>query len=224
MQCRGIGPHLLARGKSHGFSRVAAGSWCTFLSYGGDDHSKLVFVQQRQDSCLVTRDTSVMPTRIGRAIMTLLELKRETEGPFLDATVILGFLLIFKKSQASSPFEALNSACLWRCQRDVRPPVEMRRGPRTFSRVSTGDSDIASSCEMKDEPAFKPLQGNPAFFQVRPSRCPFHLRQQTQGPSHIPTARRSLLLRCLWKDGLHFSRSQGISSHLVMIWGTRSFP
>ena len=25
MQCRGIGPHLVARGKSHGFSRVAAG-------------------------------------------------------------------------------------------------------------------------------------------------------------------------------------------------------
>ena len=23
-QCRGIGPHLVARGKSHGFSRVAA--------------------------------------------------------------------------------------------------------------------------------------------------------------------------------------------------------
>ena len=23
MQCRGIGPHLVARGKSHGFSRVA---------------------------------------------------------------------------------------------------------------------------------------------------------------------------------------------------------
>ena len=25
MQCRGIGPHLVVRGKSHGFSRVAAG-------------------------------------------------------------------------------------------------------------------------------------------------------------------------------------------------------
>ena len=25
-QCRGIGPHLAARGKSHGFSRVAAGT------------------------------------------------------------------------------------------------------------------------------------------------------------------------------------------------------
>ena len=27
-KCRGIGPHLLARGKSHEFSRVAAGTWC----------------------------------------------------------------------------------------------------------------------------------------------------------------------------------------------------
>ena len=33
-----------------------------------------------------------------------------------------------------------------------------------FSRVSTGDPDIPSSCEMKHEPEFKPLQGNMAFF------------------------------------------------------------
>ena len=57
-----------------------------------------------------------------------------------------------------------------------------------FSRVSTGDSDIPSSCEMKDEPEFKPLQGNLAFFLVWASRGPVHLRQKTQGPSHIPTA------------------------------------
>ena len=31
-------------------------------------------------------------------------------------------------------------------------------------RVSTGDSVIPSSFEMKYESAFKPLQGNPAFF------------------------------------------------------------
>ena len=36
MQCRGIGPHLVSRGKSHGFSRVAAGTWVIFSSYGGD--------------------------------------------------------------------------------------------------------------------------------------------------------------------------------------------
>ena len=44
MQCRGIGPHLVARGKSHGFSRVAAGTCGIFSSYDGDAHSKLEFV------------------------------------------------------------------------------------------------------------------------------------------------------------------------------------
>ena len=45
MQCRVIGPHLAARGKSHGFSRVAAGTWGIFTSYGGNGHLKLGFVQ-----------------------------------------------------------------------------------------------------------------------------------------------------------------------------------
>ena len=29
-----------------------------YSSYGGDGHSKLVFVQKRQDSCLIAMDTS----------------------------------------------------------------------------------------------------------------------------------------------------------------------
>ena len=94
----------------------------------------------------------------------LLEVRQETEVHFLIITVILGLLSIFKKSQASSPYEALNSVCLSRGQRDVRPPVQMRRKPIAFSMVPTGDSDMSSSCEMKDEPEFKPLQGNRAFF------------------------------------------------------------
>ena len=106
----------------------------------------------------------------------------------------IGIPINFKKSQSLSPFEALNSVCLSMCQRDVMPPVQMKQGPRAFSKVSTGDSYIPSSWEMKEEPAFKPLQGNPSFFQVRASRCPFHLRQQTQGPSHIPIAEGTLLL------------------------------
>ena len=77
--------------------------------------------------------------------------------------------------------------------RDVRPPVQMRQGTRVFSRVSTEDSDITSSCEMKDEPAFKTLQGNMTLFLVRESRYPLHLRQQSQGPSHIPIAEGRLL-------------------------------
>ena len=78
----------------------------------------------------------------------------------------------------------------------------MRQGPTAVSRVSTGDSDIPISFEIKDEPSFKSLQGNPAFFRVRASRCPLHLRQQTQGLTHIPIDKSSFLLWCLWKVGI----------------------
>ena len=44
MQCRVNGPHLVASGKSHGFSRVAAGTWGIFSSYDGDARNKLEFV------------------------------------------------------------------------------------------------------------------------------------------------------------------------------------
>ena len=85
----------------------------------------------------------------------------------------------------------------------------MRRGPRAFSIVSKGDSDIPSSGEMKEESAFKPLQGNLDYIRVRASRCPFQLRQQSQGPSHITIAEGSLYLRCLWKVGLPLQSKPG---------------
>ena len=85
---------------------------------------------------------------------------------------------------------------------DGRPPVQMRRGNRVSSRISTQDLDIPSSCHMKDEPAFKPLLGNPNLILVRESRYTLHLRQKTQGPSHIPIAEGRLLLRYLFKVGL----------------------
>ena len=91
-------------------------------------------------------------------------MRQETEVHFLVGTVILGFRSIFKKGQVSSPYEALNFVCLSIGQRDVRPPIQMRPSPTAFSRVSTGDSDMTSSCEMKEKPEFKPLQGNWAFF------------------------------------------------------------
>ena len=101
---------------------------------------------------------------LGRKIQTLLEVRWEAKHPLLVGTGILVFLSIFTKSQASSPFEAMNSAHLSMCQKDVRPSAQKRWRTMAFSRVSTGDSVIPSSCEMKYEPAFKPLQGNPAFF------------------------------------------------------------
>ena len=97
-------------------------------------------------------------------IQTLLVVSQEAKCPLLVGTVILLFLSIFTKSQASSPFEALNSAHFSKSQMDVRPSVQKRLRTMAFSRVSTGDSDIPSSLEMKDEPAFKALHEKPVFF------------------------------------------------------------
>ena len=108
--------------------------------------------------------TSGSETRLSRKIPTLMEVRREAKSPLLVGTVIMVFLPIFTKSQASSPFETMNSAHLLMCQKDVRPSVQKRWRNMVFSRVSTGDSVIPSSCEKKYESAFKPLQGNPAFF------------------------------------------------------------
>ena len=91
-------------------------------------------------------------------------MRQETEVHFLVGTVILGFLSVFKKSQASSPYEALHSLCLLRGQRDVSPAVQMRWTSTAFSRVYKGDSDMPSSCEMKDEPEFTLLQEIRVFF------------------------------------------------------------
>ena len=91
-------------------------------------------------------------------------MSREAKRSLLVGTVILVFLSIFTKSQASSPFEALNSAQLSMCQKYVRPSVQKIWMTMVFYGVSTGDSDMPSSCEMKIEPAFKALQGKPAFF------------------------------------------------------------
>ena len=48
----------------------------------------------------------------------------------------------------------------------------------------------------------KHLQGNLDFFLIRASLGPFHLKNKSQGPSHIHIPKGKLLLRCLWKDVL----------------------
>ena len=101
---------------------------------------------------------------LGRKIQTLLEVSREAKRHLVVGTVILVFRSIFMKSQASSPFEGLNSAHFSKSQMDMRSSVQKRLRNMAFSMVSTGDSDIPSSCEMKDEPAFKALrESQPSF-------------------------------------------------------------
>ena len=150
-------------------------------------------------------------------------MKQETEFHFLVGTVILGFLSIFKKSQASSPFEALNSVCLSRCQSDMIPPVQVRRRPMAFSRVSTGDSDNPSSCDMKPEPKFKPQQGNPAIFWVRPLVVHSTWDRKHRVPLTYLLLRENSTWGACGKLAHLFSQRQGISSHLETICGAWKF-
>ena len=69
----------MGRGKSHGFSRVAVGTWVIFSSYDGDGPSRTMFVQRSQDSCLVLRDTAGFCSRLGRAIAMLISERQETK-------------------------------------------------------------------------------------------------------------------------------------------------
>ena len=151
-------------------------------------------------------------------------MKQETEVHFLVGKVILGFLSIFKKRKASSPFGALNSVCLSRCQSDVLPPVQMRRRTMAFSRVSTGDSYTPSSCDMKHEPKFKPLQGNPAFFLVRPLAVHSTWDRKHRVPLTYLLLRENSTWGACGKVAHLFSQRQGISSHQEKIRGAWSFP
>ena len=82
---------------------------------------------------------------LGRKIQTLLEVSREDKLTLLVCTVIMVFLSIFTKSQASTAFEPLNSVHLSKSQMDVRRSLQKSLRTMAFSRVSTGDSDILSS-------------------------------------------------------------------------------
>ena len=73
MQCQGIRAHLVTRGMSHDFSRVASGTWDIFSCDGGDGPSKVMYVQRHQDSCLLARDSLGFPSRHGSTTGTLVK-------------------------------------------------------------------------------------------------------------------------------------------------------
>ena len=158
---------------------------------------------------------------LGRTIRTLLEVRCDTEGHCLVGTLIFRFLTL-KKCQALSIIEALNSASLSRCQRDMRPLDQKIWRSRAFCRVSTGDLDILLSCDMNDEPAL-------SFCNERqPSSQSGHLGVHfTWIIKHrLPLTYIFLRENSSWssceKLGYHFNRTQGISFHLETIWGARS--
>ena len=121
----------------------------------------------------------------------------------------IGILIKFQEESSLVSFRSLVLHEPLEVSRDVRFPFQMSRGNRISSRISKQDSGIPSSCQMKDEPAFKPLQGNPTLFLVREFRYLPHFRQKTQGTSHIPISEGKLQLRCWWKVGSNLQSKTG---------------
>ena len=64
----------------------------------------------------------------------------------------IGIPINFQEESSLVSFSSLELHEPLEVSRDVRPPVQMRRGSRVSSRISTGDSDIPSSCDMKHDP------------------------------------------------------------------------
>ena len=97
--------------------------------------------------------------------------------------------------------------------------MQMRRGPTAFSRDCTEDSDIPSSCEMKDESPFKPLQGNPTSLESG------NLGIHSTGGRKLRVTLTYILLRegsplgACGKLAYLFNRILGISSLLETLWG-----
>ena len=94
----------------------------------------------------------------------------------------IGIPINFQEESSLGSFSSLELHEPLEVLRDVRPPVQMRRGTRVSSRISTQYSDIPSSCQMKDETTFKALQGNPTLFLVRESRYPLPVGRNLRVP------------------------------------------
>ena len=107
--------------------------------------------------------------------------------------------------------------------RDVRSPVQMRRETRLSSWISTQDSDIPSSCDMKHDPKFKPLQRNPAFFWVSPLAVHSTWDRKHRVPLSYLLLRENSTWGACGKLAHLFSQRQGIRSHPEMICGAWNF-
>ena len=62
----------------------------------------------------------------------------------------IGIPVNFQEESGLGTFLSIELCGPLEVSRDVRPPVQMRLGPRALSRDCTEDSDIPLSCEMKD--------------------------------------------------------------------------
>ena len=154
----------------------------------------------------------------------LLEVRWVTKCPFLVSKEILGFQSIFNQSQVSSPFEALNSRGLSRCQ-GMWGSLSRWGGELGFP--------LGSPHRIQTSLHFVMLNTSLNLRQCREIRLSFELGSlavhSTWDRKHrVPLTYLLLRENTTWGAGIKlaqiFNQRQGISSHLRTILCAWSFP
>ena len=135
----------------------------------------------------------------------------------------IGIPISFEEESSLISFWSLELHETIEVSRNVRPPVQMTWRTTVSYRISTEDSDIPSSCDMKHEPKFKPLQVNPAFFWVRPLVVHSTWNRKHRVPLSYLLLRENSTWGACGQLAHLFSQRQGISSHLEMICGAWTY-
>ena len=161
---------------------------------------------------------------LGRTIRTLLEVRQETEVHFLFGTVILGFLSIFKKSQALSllkhcfPCASRGVKGMWlplsRWGADLWLSLASLQGIQTSLHLARWKTSLNLSYCREIWPYFESGLLAVHCTWDRKHRVPL---------TYILLSEHSTWGAC-GKLAHLFSQRQGISSHLDTIWGAWSFP
>ena len=135
----------------------------------------------------------------------------------------IGIPNYIKKLSGIVKISAVNSTWLSSCQRHVRPIFEMKWRPRDFSRVSTRDSAILSSCDMNDEHARSLCREIWTSFYSGHIGVHFAWSIKHRFPLPYIFLRENSSWGAFGKMAYLFIRIQEISSHHQKIWGARLF-
>ena len=162
----GKGPHLALRGKSPGFSRVAAGSLGFLSSCKRDLMDLLVLPRRSQVFFHVARGTSGILSSHRRGIGLCLEFCWSTQCSCPAAMGISGFLSRFNKGVRPRLVLRHGTRLSSRVVRGVRPPVGFRWGIRAFLRGSARESCLPSCCAGILGVTLELVQGNQDLSRV----------------------------------------------------------
>ena len=151
-------------------------------------------------------------------------MRQDTKAHFLVGTVILGFLFIFKNSQASSPFEALNSVCLSKYQSDCIPlsrwggelwlSLGSPQGIQTSRHLVRWSTSLNLSLCREIRPPFESGSLAVNLTWDRKHRVPLTYLMMRENSTWGAGGKLAQI----------FNQRQGISSQLWKIWCAWSFP